>query len=1205
MNPPTTTTTTIPSPPTTTTTTTTMNPPTTTTTTIPSPPTTTTTTTPSPPTTTTPSPPTTTTTTPSPPTTTTTTTPSPPTTTTTTTPIPPTTTTPSPPTTITTTTPSPPTTTTTTPSPPTTTTTTPSPPTTTTTTTPSPPTTTTTTTPSPPTTTTTTPSPPTTTTTTIPSPPTTTTITTPSPPTSTTTITTTTTPSPPTTTTTPSQSTSTTTTTTATTSTTTPSLPTTTTTTSSTTTTTTTTKNGKVKYGLKIIHMHYCVSRVVLYKVLQLGTPHKDPGVDVITYLKSLPSDYPVNYVNANANERKFDLSQKAMIKVNTSGDEFDITLLVQCIKLACEGVVALDNPSWWTNGNELENCVYMIKQQRNGAMHGSLSITKAEFEGREKNLCKLLIDTVNALHHRYHHSMKTTERNELIKEIKDNLASIRDGNMLYDLQCECQEELKTSLKMMLHFNPVSFILGSSLALDVTLVFTDIEIKHGTHRRACIVSYQDFLIEIHKVPGRRVVLLEGVAGSGKTTLITLMLQEWCGGQGTIKELDTYQVLLHVVCRDPSTNSYESLVQKSLPTTFTQFGINTKPLLAQCRILVLIDGLDEATKASCDLVNDVLHQLHGVDATIICTSRPERSPYFENLVGSSIPITHTSIMGIPENKRVEFVEKNHRILQQQTHSGRDTNQLIQLMQEKVKLEHFRIPLNLLLSAWVWDQDPDALGITTTQTELYYHTHRLSKMKLQQRLSNHQATCDMSQAIISDLIDEWEEVLCKELLVALSLNQLVLTPEAVRRLRNEAMNRGLPDEEMLGSFLTSKCIKLGLQQYSAPHKGLQDYYAALHIVESLRKYHQVYTTSSIRKVLNDTLASSITDLKMYQNVLQHLAGLLHLHIDRVPNHMVVEVVELLRDAGVRNREQWLDLVEDTKASPAVLTAIASNALPFQGLWSSISSIFSHPSINVKDGRVIALSALLPYLTPTEVRVSIDGRPPNLTPLVDSLARHTYTLELWDLWYHPNPTYTPNASIQTLLSSSGMVTFKGQWIRGMESISPSLRYLSLSLSDGTHVTQLVPLLHSLPRLKYLEIHVPPSVSLADLSTTTPLPEVPTRLQMSLIESTWSLLGFTRLPGAHLYQTDLRPGGERRACQVVASLQPPNAYGWLYFPDSSLGPLEWELVLKTLGEFGVKARGIRAPGPSTTHDNNLDTIARTQLAGGCFERCDFSRWW
>ncbi|KAK3891284.1 hypothetical protein Pcinc_004799 [Petrolisthes cinctipes] len=874
----------------------------------------------------------------------------------------------------TTTTPSPPTTTTTTPSPLTTTTTTiPSPPTTTNTTTPSPPTsttttpsppTTTTTTPSPPTTTTTTPSPPTTTTTTILIPPTTTTITTPSPPTSTTTITTTTTPSPPTNTTTPSQSTSTTTTTTATTSTTTPSLPTTTTTTSSTTTTTTTTKNGKVKYGLKIIHMHYCVSRVVLYKVFRLGTPHKDPGVDVITCLQSLPSDYPVNYVNANANQRKFDLSQKAMIKVNTSGDEFDITLLVQCIKLACEGVVALDNSSWWTNGNELENCVYMI---RNGAMHGSLSITKAEFESREKNL-------------------------------------------------------------------LSFILGSSLALDVTLVFTDIEIKHWTNRRACVVSYQDFLIEIHNVPGRRVVLLEGVAGS---------------------------------------------------------------------------------------------------------------------------------------------------------------------------------------AWVWDQDPDALGITTTQTELYYHTHRLSKMKLQQRLSNHKATCDMSQATISDLIDEWEEVLCKELLVALSLNQLVLTPEAVRRLRSEAMNRGLPDEEMLGGFLTSKCIKLGLQQYSAPHKGLQDYYVALHIVESLRKYHQVYTTSSrlmsrpmmkrssIRKVLNDTLASSITDLKMYQNVLQHLAGLLHLHIDPVPNHMVVEVVELLRDAGVRNREQWLDLVEDTKASPAVLTAIASNALPFQGLWSSISSIFSHPSINVKDGRVIAYSALLPYLTPTEVRDSINGKPPNLTPLVDSLVRYTYTLELWDLWYHPNPTYTPNASIQTLLSSSGMVTFKGQWTRGMESISPSLRYLSLSLSDGNHVTQLVPLLHSLPRLKYLEIHVPPSVSLADLSTTTPLPEVPTRLQMSLIESAWSLLGFTRLPGAHLYQTDLRPGGESRACQVVASLQPPNAYGWLYFPDSTLGPLEWELVLKTLGEFGVKAKGIRAPGPSTTHDNNLDTIARTQLDGGYFERCDFSRWW
>ncbi|KAK4298467.1 hypothetical protein Pmani_029187 [Petrolisthes manimaculis] len=814
-----------------------------------------------------------------------------------------------------------------------------------------------------------------------------------------------------------------------------------------------------------------------------------------------------------------------------------------------------------------------------------------------------------------------------------------RDGNVLYDLRRSCQEELKKSLKMMLHFNPVSFVFGSSLALDVTLVFTDIEIKHGRDGRACVVSYQDFFVEIHRVPNRRVVLLEGVAGSGKTTLITLMLQEWCGGQGTIKELDTYQVVLHVVCRDSSTNSYELLVQKSLPTTYTQFGNDTKPLLAHCRILVLFDGLDEATKASCDLVSDVLLQLQGVDATIICTSRPERSRYFENMAGSSIPITHTSIMGIPENKRVEFVEKNHRALQQQTHSGRDTDQLIQLMQEMVKMEHFRLPLNLLLSTYVWDQDPDALGITTTQTELYYHTQRLSKMKLQQRLSTHKDTRHMSQNTISNLIDEWVKVLCQEQLKALSLNQLVLTPDAVKRLRTEANKRGLPDEEMLGYFLTLIFINPGLQQYTAPHKGLQDYNAAVYIAESLREYHHLHPTISlfmslfsrisIRKILNDNSASRTTDLKIYQNVLQHLAGLVHLHINPVPEYMVVEVVKLLHEAGVRNNEQWLDLVEVTKASPAVLAAIATKLkmasnesmdrlprgimrlldstsidtsmarLP-RGIMRLFDSTFIKPGITVRDGRVIAYSVLLPYIKPTHVTVSIDGKPPNMAPLVAGLAKHTYSVELMDLWLHPDPTYTPDASIHTLLSSSGMVWFRGQWTRGMEGMSQNLTHLSLSLSDGTHLTQLVSLLQSPPSLMYLQnlkIHIPPSVFLADLSITTPLPIVPTRRER------YPLPMF--LCGVELYLSDLRPGGERKACQVVDSLQPPNGYEWLYFPNSTLGPLEWELVINTLVEFGVKARNIVAPEPSTTQDDNLITIAETQLHGGGFRRHDFREPW
>ena len=86
-----------------------------------------------------------------------------------------------------------------------------------------------------------------------------------------------------------------------------------------------------------------------------------------------------------------------------------------------------------------------------------------------------------------------------------------------------------------------------------------------------------------------------------------------------------------------------------------------------------------------------------------------------------------------------------------------------------------------------------------------------------------------------------------------------------------------------------------------------------------------------------------MSKYKNVLQHLAGLLHLHMDPVPGPLVEEVVTLLHQAGVKDREQWLDLLEDCKASPAILAAIAKHALPFQNLRSFIMNPFSNPSRN----------------------------------------------------------------------------------------------------------------------------------------------------------------------------------------------------------------------------------------------------------------------
>lgn len=74
---------------------------------------------------------------------------------------------------------------------------------------------------------------------------------------------------------------------------------------------------GDVKYGLKIIEMQYCASRMILYKVFMKGTPLRKTGDDMITYLNSLPSTSTANYVTVTdkqLNQLKFNKTQKKMV---------------------------------------------------------------------------------------------------------------------------------------------------------------------------------------------------------------------------------------------------------------------------------------------------------------------------------------------------------------------------------------------------------------------------------------------------------------------------------------------------------------------------------------------------------------------------------------------------------------------------------------------------------------------------------------------------------------------------------------------------------------------------------------------------------------------------------------------------------------------------------------------------------------------------
>ncbi|KAK3859279.1 hypothetical protein Pcinc_034592 [Petrolisthes cinctipes] len=990
----------------------------------------------------------------------------------------------------------------------------------------------------------------------------------------------------------------------------------------------------------KVIKILRKAGRPVMYKVFCLGTPNRDTTQDLITYLDNLPPSSTANYPKLNRRQRRFNATQQQIIMSNRAGESFDITLLFVIIKMACEGVADMEDPAWSTPGPDLENCVYMIKEERNKFMHEELSLTQGDLITKVRELRGLFIDTLNAAHRKYSWLFTAADLttaidtvNRILDEISNEVISLTDLQtfcspmLLNDLEPECKLDLTNKFNSMHNINPVSFVIGSSLNMDVSLIFTDLEVEYADNRVKRVVSYQDFFVEVQRSlslsgshSGASVVQLEGLAGAGKTTLMTLMVKEWCDGNVTVTHLDTYQVLLHIMCRDPSTNSYEMLLQRSLPSTFTKYRSLLEPLLSKCHILVLIDGFDEATAASRQMVKDVFHQLRNTNATIVCTTRPERRYDLERLVNRSLlPLTHARIKGVHESKRPEFIEKSHEVMKYQTGSGLDTDILLQQLEELVKNEHYRLALNLILATWVCDQKPGLLRATTTQTELYHYTIELSVLKLKERLSDHPVTCRMEEWLRNQIVDNWQPIMHKEQFNALINSSVILPHNAVARLREACRSLDLPADEMLGACLSFKSITPAVTQYAAPHKGLQEFFAAMHVVKSL---DNPPGPDSIRTLLERATGEDmLKDMLLgFQNLLKHTAGLLYLLLDSVPDSLAQEVVQLLHESGVNQRDEWLDVIAETHASPTVLAAIATH-FPIKEDEYRAEEDYEKNAIVVTDGLAKGYSKLLPHLPPFWVEVEMTGDPtlvasslakhtvvireknvsllpflpPScvaltikedlscLAPALHCLAIHRYSVvRLYHDFKKPQSTIPSTHHIleNSVATDQCLNEFVGQVSNSVASklqLSHTLEWLYLSVASDSQAATLASLTDTLARMVEFTLHVTPDVSPASL---TPLPDI------------ISTDGSSRVD---LYLSDVCSGRIDWAVRVIRALQSPSGYCYLSFPRSFLDMGEWTGLIHSLAQHNMKATKIRYDvsdmSLTPTQEKQVAELARSTL--------------
>ena len=686
--------------------------------------------------------------------------------------------------------------------------------------------------------------------------------------------------------------------------------------------------------------------RSVMHKILVWGC-EKDKDESYSQYIKRKTR-------MTNTEWRKsFDADQRETLRVDSEGNSFDVSLLYKCIQKLCKEVHQSKDEDWKDRSeSSLEFLLYSIKKFRNDFIHKQKTMTHDEVITKMNRLRYLYTKSVYAAgklfkvaNHKVQESVIQVHKDldgilqaPLVQnDVEDYLKHILIEQLKDYMVKEGSKELISNYYALSEVNPIHFIAGNECHMDVCGVFTYMEVEEAERlTQGTPVTYRSILelchnnkamdaisdMMSHKTPkntpsakksNASIILLEGLVGSGKTTITKLFISNWKKENNEISSLDTFNLVIYMECRNSYISSLSDLLISNMPKTAERFQPEDLVKVAlQLRLLVLIDGLDELNSESEKVVNELFYKIYGRDVTVLCTSRPEKVNYFYRMVPSHIKTAHVRIIGIPESKREEFIAKYHRQLITYIDPANESSLqgLLTILSKLTRLlgNHIRLPLNLVLVTYLWIVAPEKLTTVGTATGLYIALHDLFKEKMMDRIQKkifNVERCSVSS--IDEKCKLFLQAIYNESLVSLSKDDIILSDESCQKIFSASKNICSIGEEVMSAFLVVKTMwtpKGFKKVVSMPHKGLQDFLAAQAIVAKLGK-----VSRSIISILNDLHKdkSSSLNLAKYQNVLYHIPGLMRYN-KGLSKARARELIGLFKRAGIRDSDQWLDtLVE----------------------------------------------------------------------------------------------------------------------------------------------------------------------------------------------------------------------------------------------------------------------------------------------------------
>lgn len=1019
---------------------------------------------------------------------------------------------------------------------------------------------------------------------------------------------------------------------------------------------------------LKILSILEGPGAAVLTFILKSGTNTPSTPVSLWQYLSTLPQTSTANYCKlSNKDKRKaFTNSEKQQISADLSWDKFDVSLLYKVIRIACEHVAQLNDTAGWGDVNSLEGLITKIKDERNLFVHERPHLTQNEIKTKVGKLKNLFMKVLEASQTRYGLSDQeiADEKRLIEKGVKEILKCftiqeflrLDSIKMLQVFKSMIVSRLSSMYEKFQIFDPHCFLAVSAQTLvHIQSIFSKVTLKEKLSN-ADISCFQilGFLQSLGQTTQSaqptqlsqgtqptpqstqstcpQLLLINGVAGSGKSTLLNFILSEWIKDEcdRRIKHLHKYDFVLHVLCRQTNSAGLQEFLEQVLPEA-TTFRPNTLTLLKKCKVLFLIDGIDERNIASSLLVKDILQQCKEVPGiSIMCTSRPEAVIDFLVSAPTEYGTGEVIVEGISLSERTDLVLKYYDTFNVTGCSDHD--RVRQVMERIGWRDHFGFPLNLLFLAKLFHYDPDSIRENNTQTSLYVAMQEWCIEKLQYRLTEHSLSRSIDRASREESISRVFEVIGEIALAGVMQERLYLSDGDMRQLKECCTTENLPREEVLGAFfsLRQSGDRLAVQSvYYAPHKGLQEYYAAAYIVNYLVKQSfpsfrsrkssgassgtlpklrrlmtgmplvvQVFkrgienkrpsvgsavehsSVGGIRRLLQDALQGSI-DLKKLRNLLLHVAGLLS-QPDKPPLPAVMqEAVDLLSEIGVKEVNDWLAVLEDTEVNSFALECVAKHVR---------SNNLRDEDVVVTDSTITSAAALLPIIPRKNVEVELHRDVPDVKEFHLVTTGHTCTaVRLWQHYKQPDVQHDSDSVLRVLcryrlqeftgrLSSQGIMLLRE--CLGLK----KLRLAVLNDQDTPAVlsafTDVWPSFHT---LNCFWLSVPVKTVTPSLITC-PLPDLLNRYGTPLVR---------------LVLSGTDENCVEKTWSIIEALRPRMKGYWaVLFHDTIMNASEWMRLISRMHYAGVRVESSVYISNNNTmteqEEAELITFAKTRMLGG-----------